>query len=198
MSSALTGLAGAWILWCALHSLLAWPPLVTACKRRLGRFTGASRMLYNLFALVSLTPVVWLFIQSGGPALLAWPDGLEPLLWAARGLSLWLMLAGARAYSMPEFLGFAQLQESHCAAPRRLATSGILGHIRHPWYLAALILLWCRDLAARDLVTAALLSGYLWLGTVFEERRLVMEFGAAYRHYQSAVPRFWLRLRRRR
>jgi len=198
MSGELTGLACAWMLWCALHSLLAWPPLAAAGKRRLGRAQGAYRLLYNLFALASLAPVIVLYSQIDGPALVVWPDAMRPLLWVAHGLALWLLLAGSRAYSMSEFLGITRLQESRHAAPRRLAVSGILGRVRHPWYLAALLLLWSRDLAARDLVTATLLSVYLWLGSVFEERRLIKEFGAAYRRYQSSVPRFWPRLRKHR
>jgi len=66
--------------------------------------------------------------------------------------------------------------------------TGVLRHLRHPWYLAGLLLLWGRDLAARDLVTATLLSGYLYLGSVLEERRLLAEFGDRYRRYQRAVP----------
>jgi protein-S-isoprenylcysteine O-methyltransferase Ste14 len=46
-------------------------------------------------------------------------------------------------------------------------------------------------------VTALLLSAYLWLGSVLEERRLTAAFGDDYRHYQSAVPRFLPSFRRR-
>ena len=188
-------LAGAWIVWCALHSLLAWPPLAALLARYLG---AGQRLCYNLFALVSLIPVALLYASAAGPLLVVWPEWLRPLQWLARALALWLFLAGARAYAMGEFLGLSQLRPGPVHPPRALVTAGILGRLRHPWYLAALLLLWCRDLAARDLLSAVLLSGYLWLGSVLEERRLAAEFGDAYRRYRASVPRFWLRWRRRR
>ncbi|NJN97397.1 MAG: hypothetical protein HC875_26600 [Anaerolineales bacterium] len=39
------------------------------------------------------------------------------------------------------------------------------------------------------LVTYLLLTLYFYVGTFFEERRLLMEFGSAYRAYQQRVPR---------
>jgi protein-S-isoprenylcysteine O-methyltransferase Ste14 len=195
MPSALVALGCAWVVWCALHSLLAWPPLVAVVTGWLGR---SYRLCYNLFAVISLGPVAFLYVSAAGPPLLVWPDSLRPLLWVARALALGLVVAGARVYAMADFLGVSQLRAGHAAPPRVLAAAGILGYVRHPWYLAGLLLLWSRDLAARDLLTAVLLSGYLWLGAVLEERRLAVEFGDAYRRYCAAVPRFWPRWPRRR
>ena len=189
----------AWVLWCGAHSLFAHPTVKASVRRLLGRWQVYYRLLYNLLALASLLPVLLLYRQAAGPALLVWPDWLWPLPWIMHGLALWLLLAGARAYDMRRFLGFEALargpaQEGKAAEP--LVLTGVLRHLRHPWYLAGLLLLWGRDLAARDLVTATLLSGYLYLGSVLEERRLLAEFGDRYRRYQRAVPRFLPRFRR--
>jgi protein-S-isoprenylcysteine O-methyltransferase Ste14 len=195
----LLALGCAWVLWCGAHSLLAHPTVKASARRLLGRWQGYYRLLYNLLALASLLPVLLLYRQAAGPALLVWPDWLWPLPWVMRGLALWLLLLGARAYDMRRFLGFAALarwsgEEKETADP--LVMTGILQYLRHPWYLAGLLLLWGRDLAARDLVTAILLSGYLFLGSVLEERRLVEKFGDRYRRYQRQVPRFLPRCRR--
>ena len=192
-------LSCAWVLWCGAHSLFAHPTVKASARRLLGRWQGYYRLLYNLLALASLLPVLLLYRQAAGPALLLWPDWLWPLPWVMRGLALWLLLLGARAYDMRRFLGFAALarwsgEENETADP--LVMTGILQYLRHPWYLAGLLLLWGRDLAARDLVTAILLSGYLFLGSVLEERRLVEKFGDRYRRYQRQVPRFLPRCRR--
>jgi protein-S-isoprenylcysteine O-methyltransferase Ste14 len=40
------------------------------------------------------------------------------------------------------------------------------------------------------LVTNAVLSAYLIIGTLLEEKRLVAEFGEEYRDYQEQVPMF--------
>jgi len=195
----LLALGCAWVLWCGAHSLLAHATVKASARRLLGRWQGYYRLLYNLLALASLLPVLLLYRQAAGPALLLWPDWLWPLPWVMRGLALWLLLLGACAYDMRRFLGFEALarwsgEENETADP--VVMTGILQYLRHPWYLAGLLLLWGRDLAARDLVTAILLSGYLYLGSVLEERRLVEKFGDRYRRYQRQVPRFLPRCRR--
>ena len=39
---------------------------------------------------------------------------------------------------------------------------------------------------------------YFWIGSIYEERRLVAEFGEAYREHQRRVPRLVPRLWRRK
>jgi protein-S-isoprenylcysteine O-methyltransferase Ste14 len=190
-----------WLFWCGAHSLLAHPTVKSCFQRLLGRWQGYYRLLYNLLAMATLLPVVSIYLEASGPVLVAWPDWLAPLPWVMRGLAFWLLLAGARAYGMRRFLGLDPLtprQNQGAEAREPLVVTGILQYVRHPWYLAGLLLLWGRDLAARDLVTAILLSGYLYLGSVLEERRLVAEFGDRYRRYQREVPRFLPLCRRRR
>ncbi len=48
--------------------------------------------------------------------------------------------------------------------------------------------------AGEALVGRRLIRGwFLWLGSVHEERRLLTVYGAAYRRYREATPRFWPR-----
>ena len=190
-------LGGAWIFWCFLHSLFAWQSLAVRIKCRMGRAQGLYRVAYNLFALASLFPVWLLYASASGPMLVFWPACLYPLLWVARGFAIWMLLEGAKVYPVREFLGFPVREGNVKEGSRGLVVSGILGHVRHPWYLAGFLLLWSRDLAGRDLVTGILLSVYLWFGALLEERRLLVEFGEDYRRYLSATPRFLPRIYRR-
>jgi protein-S-isoprenylcysteine O-methyltransferase Ste14 len=79
-------------------------------------------------------------------------------------------------------------------------SSGVLGIVRHPWYLAVFILLWSRDLNVAGFIINMVLSAYLLIGTLLEERKLVLEFGENYKAYQRQVsmllPLKWLRSRR--
>jgi hypothetical protein len=72
-----------------------------------------------------------------------------------------------------------------------------MGVIRHPWYAAVFILLWAGDLKPSEIVINVILSGYLIIGTLLEERKLVLEFGDRYRQYQDKVSMFipvkWLK-----
>lgn len=74
-------------------------------------------------------------------------------------------------------------------------TTGILGITRHPWYVAVFLLLWASDLNLGILLVNAVLSGYLVIGTLLEERKLVLEFGDKYREYQQKVSMFFPLLR---
>jgi protein-S-isoprenylcysteine O-methyltransferase Ste14 len=61
------------------------------------------------------------------------------------------------------------------------------------------LLIWAHDLDAAALVVNGVLTAYIVVGTLLEERKLVDEFGDAYRDYQRRVSMFvplkWLRLR---
>jgi methanethiol S-methyltransferase len=105
-----------------------------------------------------------------------------------------LALAGARHYDMLQLLGLRQIMTgaSHgvLSESGKLDTSGILGVTRHPWYLAAIILIWAdyRSLTLATLITNVILTVYLVVGTILEERKLVIELGEEYRQYQRQVP----------
>jgi protein-S-isoprenylcysteine O-methyltransferase Ste14 len=75
--------------------------------------------------------------------------------------------------------------------------SGVLGLMRHPWYTAFIIFLWARDFDLAGLITNSVLTAYIFIGTCLEERKLITEFGQAYRDYQEKVsmlfPVKWLR-----
>jgi len=58
---------------------------------------------------------------------------------------------------------------------------------RHPWYLGAMALIWAGRLDAPGLLVNLVLTTYLIVGTLLEERKLVAQFGGAYREYQERV-----------
>jgi protein-S-isoprenylcysteine O-methyltransferase Ste14 len=66
--------------------------------------------------------------------------------------------------------------------------NGLLGIIRHPMYLALIIFLWGTIFTLMDLLINTLLTIYVIIGTLLEEKKLVLEFGDAYVKYQHEVP----------
>ncbi|MGH2606675.1 MAG: methyltransferase family protein, partial [Anaerolineales bacterium] len=83
-----------------------------------------------------------------------------------------------------------QLMGEENSAPPRLVRHGLYRWVRHPLYTCALVFLWLTPVMTMSLLALYLgLSAYLVVGSVFEERRLVAEFGEAYREYQRQVPR---------
>jgi methanethiol S-methyltransferase len=55
-------------------------------------------------------------------------------------------------------------------------------------YFAVIIFLWCQTYRWSDVVTNTVLTAYVIIGTLLEERKLVLEFGEAYIAYQQEVP----------
>jgi protein-S-isoprenylcysteine O-methyltransferase Ste14 len=73
--------------------------------------------------------------------------------------------------------------------PARLAVRGPYRWVRHPLYLSCLLLIWsCPDVTVDRLVFNVLWTAWVIVGTVFEERDLVEDFGEEYRRYQRQVP----------
>ncbi|MFA5385189.1 MAG: isoprenylcysteine carboxylmethyltransferase family protein [Eubacteriales bacterium] len=66
--------------------------------------------------------------------------------------------------------------------------SGLLGIVRHPMYTALIIFLWCQTFSMVDIIVNTLLTIYIVIGTILEEKKLVLEFGNAYIEYQKEVP----------
>lgn len=73
--------------------------------------------------------------------------------------------------------------------PKPLVLHGPYRWVRHPLYLASLSLIWSNPEVTLDrLVMNLLFSGWVVLACTFEERRLVGQYGDAYRQYQQRVP----------
>ena len=70
----------------------------------------------------------------------------------------------------------------------RLRLSPLHRYVRHPWYSAALVWVWTRDMDPARLLSALLISAYLVFGSRLEEAKLIIEFGEAYRRYRARVP----------
>lgn len=73
---------------------------------------------------------------------------------------------------------------------RPLTRTGILAVVRHPWYLAALILFWIRgrDIFVSTAVENLVLTLYIFIGIRLEERKLLRIYGRAFRAYKETVP----------
>ncbi len=158
-------------------------------------------MLFNVFSLVTLIPLV-IYSRSlshRDPMLFEWSGNWRILQFSMIVLAVVLIISGARHYSISQFLGVRQIRSQSSRAAMTdtgdIDTTGILGITRHPWYVAVFLLLWASDLNLGILLVNAVLSGYLVIGTLLEERKLVLEFGDKYREYQQKVSMFFPLLR---
>lgn len=72
--------------------------------------------------------------------------------------------------------------------PVAFTAKGPYQWVRHPLYLFMLMMIWsCPNLTKDRLLFNILWSGWIFVGTILEERDLVKQFGDGYREYQQKV-----------
>jgi protein-S-isoprenylcysteine O-methyltransferase Ste14 len=186
-------LALAWAAYGAVHSGTISETATRFLKRRLGDAFRLYRPFFNLVATALLVPVVWYSTSLRGGLVVRWEGPWLALRYTLVALAVLLFLTGGRHYSLGQFIGISQLrgaQSGGLAAGGGIDSSGVLGVIRHPWYAGLVLLLWARDLDIAGVVVSSVLTVYTLAGTLLEERKLVREFGDAYRSYQRRVSMF--------
>jgi len=195
------GAALAWSVFLGLHSALISVTVTGYMKRKLGERYRCYRMMYNAISILTLVPVVWYSARVKGAPFFAWDGYLAVIKWALFAGGVLLFWAGSRHYSFSSFLGLRQIREGSrhglMNGSGRLDDSGILGAIRHPYYAGVILLFWAADLDATKLVINLVVTVYVFIGTILEERKLELEFGGRYRDYAEKVsmlvPWKWLK-----
>jgi methanethiol S-methyltransferase len=182
-----------WLGWCVLHSLLITTPMTRFLKQLPGNVSRYSRLGYNIIAISTLLLLV-LYTQSlPQEKVFAWQGGWVVLQLCLLGVSFGVLYGGARRYDMGYFLGLKQIssRKPHLLLTEDTAFSrdGIFAFIRHPWYLGSVVLLWSAlpVYYISTILAVVILSLYIVVGTILEERKLVAEFGENYRAYQREV-----------
>ena len=182
---------GAFALYGVVHSMLAGMRAKALARQWLGPMAERwYRLAFNLFAILTLIPVL------GLPALL--PDrGLYtiPLPWSLLSrsvqlLGVFVMGVGLLQTGLFTFLGLKQLIEpSPSETQSSFSIKGLYRFVRHPLYTAGLVFIWLTPVMSVNILAMNIaLTLYLVIGSKFEERRLVGEFGEAYTRYQAHVP----------
>ena len=187
----MVSLAVIWIIWCTQHSFLISRGAHNVAKRVLGLRFPLYRLYYVGFSCISLIPVLWYQFSLPSQIIVAsswpWVSGQVILLVYAG----FMFYTGAQVYDMGYFLGLSQWgnfrkQKDNGSLP--FHSDGILAYVRHPWYSGGIALLWgfgsCTDVY---LLTRTILTAYIILGTVLEERRLKKELGDQYIAYCRKV-----------
>jgi protein-S-isoprenylcysteine O-methyltransferase Ste14 len=183
-------LAAAWLGYFVFHSVLA----SLACKRLVAahwpRLMPAYRLGYNALALLLLAFPLVLTYAAPGPWLWRWSGALQ---WLSAALSLAAIggfLWSLKYYDMHEFVGLRQLQGriESVEDQENFHLSPLHRYVRHPWYFLGLVLIWTRDMNSAMLLSAALMTLYLYIGSRLEEAKLVQYHGPVYLRYIERVP----------
>jgi protein-S-isoprenylcysteine O-methyltransferase Ste14 len=187
-------LLGLWVVYGLVHSLLAGLALKAWYARQFPRLQRVYRLGFNLLAILLLIPIALWIETHPGIWLWRWTG---PLALVSHGCLIFVVagfLWTIRYYDLLEFIGLRQLMPGAASARSDFVISPPHRLVRHPWYFLGLVLVWSRDMNEAGLVSALAITAYFIVGSRYEERKLVAEFGNAYRDYARTVPALLPRL----
>ena len=175
-------------LWGIIHSLLASMGFKSFIRRTLGDgFMKFYRLLYNIFAVVSIVPILYLMISLPDKTLYQVPAPWSYLMLAGQVLSVLFLFVAVMQTDLLSFAGLRQLMEEE--KTENLVTNGLYRSVRHPLYTFSLLLLWLSpSMSVNSFIVYTALTIYVLVGIFFEERKLLREFGQAYADYRSMTP----------
>jgi protein-S-isoprenylcysteine O-methyltransferase Ste14 len=197
------GITGIFMAFAFIHSLCVQDSIKGFVQKAVGEVFVKYfyRLFYTFFSALT-TAAAFAFIYSladhvlfKGPALFRW------LMHIVQLSGLLLAMLTFRVLDFREFLGFRQAWRyvkgeapsgnSEGLTADRLITCGAYGLVRHPLYLAGIIIFTFEPNITRTWLTVAILAdAYFIYGAVAEETRLKEKFGAEYVQYMQRVPMF--------
>ena len=181
-----------------LHSLLAGRGLKPWLAARLDEraVEGWYRLAYNLFAALTLLPAAVAYLALPDRALYSVGMPWAALLRAIQIIGLVGIVGALFVTDVWSFLGVRQaaayLRGEPLPLPAEpLQVGGMYRYVRHPLYFFSLLVIWPNPRMTLNLLLVNIaLTLYILFGSIVEERRLVRQFGDAYRAYQHRVS--WL------
>jgi len=185
-----------WIFFGVSHSVLASGRVKRAAMKMMGDGYKYYRAIYSLITTISL--IILLHYHFSCVDTILWrPVLIEKIIatlcilsgFAVMVICIWkyfLDLSGIDA-----IMGISR--------PLVLQETGMNAYVRHPLYFGTILFAWGVFLGYpywNNLVSCICLTVYTLTGIYFEEKKLVVEYGEAYKKYKAKVPkllpgRFW-------
>jgi len=185
-----------------IHSITVSQRFKRLCQRMLGEtfMRVWYRFLYNAVSVLTAAVAFSLIYQV--PDRTIWTGPLW-FRWSMHAIQLGGLIFGARAFEhldTAEFMGFRQvwryLSKREVSGniegltERELVTTGVYGIVRHPMYLAGIIIFTFEpNITVNGLIVTVSADLYFLFGSFIEERRFIKAFGDQYREYRERVPR---------
>ncbi|MFA3783669.1 isoprenylcysteine carboxylmethyltransferase family protein [Melioribacteraceae bacterium 4301-Me] len=179
------------------HTFLASNKVKRLIAQRAGNLIAFYRLFYNISSLI-----IFMFVYFEAPK----PDIIiydlhypyDIITFAFQIISLFGLLWAARSVDVTEFLGVAQIKRylnkeynaEELDEIQRFNTKGAYKYMRHPIYFFSILFLSLRPtMDLFYLVMLICIIIYFYVGSIFEEKKLVEKFGDEYIEYQKRVPR---------
>lgn len=184
-------IASMWIAYCLLHSFLISTSFTNLMTRLLKDYYAFYRMFFVIISVVLLIPLIDYTNRLDNNIIINYSLPLNIILYTLTlGSLLMFFWAFFFDYDSLSFFGIRQMMNfgKKINPSGELKRDGLLGVVRHPMYFALIVYLWCQVFTVSDIIVNIVLTIYVIMGTIIEEKKLILEFGDAYVKYQKEVP----------
>jgi len=173
--------------WGFFHSFNASFGVKDFYRRVIGEgFMKFYRLFFNFMAVITFLPILVLLILLPSEVVYEIPSPLNYLMITGQIVFASFLTAAIFQFGILYFIGLRQLAKEN---KRELVTSGLYCYVRNPFYTFFLLLLWLTPVVTLNLFIVYLaLTIYIHIGIVFEERKLLREFGSEYAEYRANTP----------
>ncbi len=182
-----------------IHSVLASEKVKILFRKIFGKFIAFYRLGYNLLALIGLY-FIWDLAPQPSLQIYKLPQPFDYLILIPQLLALVGMIWCFKYICFKEFVGLNQIDrffkneytETDLDENYTLRIEGPYKISRHPIYFFSIIFLMFRaEMNLSYLTMFMSFTAYFYIGSYYEEKKLVRLFGDVYKDYQKNVPRIF-------
>ncbi len=182
-----------------IHSVLASEKVKILFRKIFGKFIAFYRLGYNVFALIGLY-FIWDLAPQPSLQIYQLSSPFDYLVLIPQFLALAGMIWCFKYISFKEFVGLNQfdrylkneISDSDLDEKYTLRIEGPYKYSRHPVYFFSIIFLMFRaEMNLSYLTMFMSFTAYFYIGSYYEEKKLVRLFGDVYKDYQKNVPRIF-------
>jgi protein-S-isoprenylcysteine O-methyltransferase Ste14 len=181
------------------HSLFASNKIKRLAVSYVGNYIAFYRIVYNI---TSVLAVYLLYIILPRPHIIIYDLNYpyDFIILIPQYLSLAGFIWSLRFICVKEFLGISQIKRwfnnqydiNELDEELSLRIRGTYKYIRHPLYFFSIMFLLFRPVMDLFYLTCLIcIMIYFYMGSHYEEKKLVEKFGEDYIRYRKAVPRFF-------
>ena len=181
------------------HTFLASNKLKKALAEKLGNRIAFYRLFYNFSSIIifvafySIAPLPNVILYD-----LQYP--FDIITFALQVASLAGLYWATRLIDLKEFVGISQIERylrneysiEDLDERQTLRIEGAFKFVRHPIYFFSILFFGLRPtMSLSYFIMFVSASIYFYVGSIYEERKLVEKFGNEYQEYQKNVPRLF-------
>ena len=182
-----------------VHSVAASEKVKILFKKVFGKLIAFYRFGFNIFAVVGLY-LIWDLASHPSLQIYKLPPPYDYLVLIPQFISLAGIIWCFKYICFKEFIGLNQIDrylkneysENDLDENYTLRIEGPYKFSRHPIYFFSIIILMFRaEMSLFYLTMFISFTAYFYIGSYYEEKKMVRLFGDDYRNYQKKVPRIF-------